>query len=100
LRQGLHQLVERLVEFLDSYILKLLRHFVHADSQFRTLFLKLGLALAILGSSVIGWRDALGIHHPYYSTFHAKFFPYYQQAKNHLFQIKGSPAIRIELVSF
>ena len=35
MRQGLHQLVERLVEFLDSFVLKLPRHIVDADAQFR-----------------------------------------------------------------
>ena len=33
--QSRHQLVKRLVEFLDSFILKLPRHIVDADSQFR-----------------------------------------------------------------
>jgi hypothetical protein len=35
LRQGRHKLVERLVEFFDSFVLKLLRHIVDVDSKFR-----------------------------------------------------------------
>ncbi len=35
LRQGRHQLVERLVEFLDSFVLELPTHIVDADAQYR-----------------------------------------------------------------
>ena len=35
LRQGLHQLVERPAEFIDSFVLNLAPHIVDADFQFR-----------------------------------------------------------------
>jgi len=33
LRRGLHQLVERLIEFLNAFILQLLRHLVSATPR-------------------------------------------------------------------
>ena len=35
LSQGLHQFVERLVEFRDAFVFKLLSHFGDADPEFR-----------------------------------------------------------------
>src|ERR1035438_10103312 len=35
LRQGLHQLVERLVKLVDSFVLKLPRYIADADAEFR-----------------------------------------------------------------
>ena len=37
LRQRLHQLVERLAEFCDTFVLELLRYLVDADAEFRQL---------------------------------------------------------------
>ena len=37
MRQGLHQFVERFVEFLYSFVFKLPRHIVDVDAQFRQL---------------------------------------------------------------
>jgi phosphoglycerate dehydrogenase-like enzyme len=32
---GLHQLIKSLAEFVNAFILKLLRHFADADAQFQ-----------------------------------------------------------------